>query len=82
MSSRKVLNLRQSILKYNTELLKLKTHLMESNEANVKYNKILIKKAVCKKELEESNTSIVHKILKKFSKNNRDEKLICDYFNN
>lgn len=80
MSSKKVFRLRQSILKYNTELLKLKTQLLASEDANVKYNKILIKKAICKKELEDSSTPIVQKLLKKFSNNNRDKKLICDYF--
>ncbi len=80
MSSKKVLKLRQSILKYNTELLKLKTQLLASDDANIKYNKILIKKAICKKELEDSNTPIVQKLLKKFSNNSKDRKLICDYF--
>ena len=80
MSSKKVLKLRQSILKYNTELLKLKTHLPSNDDANVKYNKILIKKAVCRQELEDTNVSLVHKILKTFSKTNKSEKLICDYF--
>lgn len=81
MSSKKVLKLRQSILKYNTELAQLKEQLDISEEANLKYNKIVIKKAICKKELDEARTSIIQRFFKKFSHNpNRDKKLICDYF--
>lgn len=79
MSSKKALKLRQSILKYNTEMSKLKEELEYSEEANLKYNKIVIKKAICKKELDETKCSLVQKFLKKFS-TNKDEKLICDYF--
>ena len=81
MSSKKVLKLRQSILKYNTELTKLKDHLETSEEANLKYNQIVIKKAICKKELDEARTSLVQKFFKKFTHNtDKDKKLICEYF--
>lgn len=78
--SKKVLKLRQSILKANTQLDHLKeSGLLEtSEETNVKYNKILIQKAICKKELDESRHSLLHKFFKKFS--HKGDKLICDYF--
>ncbi len=81
MSSKKVLKLRQSILKYNTELSNLKSDLETSEEANIKYNKLVIKKAICKKELDSARTSLIQKFFKKFAHNpNKDAKLICDYF--
>lgn len=84
MSSKKVLKLRQSILKYNTELLQLKDRLAESEEANLRYNQIVIKKAICKKELDAAKLSLVQRLLKKFSDKQRkscsEKKLICDYF--
>lgn len=81
MSSKKVLKLRQSILKYNTEMTNLKSQLETSEEANIKYNKLVIKKAICKKELDEARTSLIQKFFKKFSHNpNKDNRLICDYF--
>lgn len=84
MSSKKVQELRQSILKYNTELLRLKDQLETSEEANLRYNKIVLKKAICKKELDEARTSLIQKFFKKFAHNpngkNGGEKLICDYF--
>ena len=42
MSSQKSQKLRQSILKYNTEMSKLKDELSYSQEANEKYNKLNI----------------------------------------
>ena len=79
MSSKKVLKLRQAILKYNTELIKLKDHLETSEEANLKYNQIV--KAICKKELDEARMPLVQKFFKKFTHNtDKDKKLICDYF--
>ncbi len=81
--SKKVLKLRQTILKANTQLDQLKNSgsLDESNEANIKYNRILIQKAIAKKELDEARCSIIQKFFKKFSHSSgKREKLICDYF--
>ena len=78
MSSKRVLKLRQSILTLNTQLHKLKDSLEVCEECNVKYNKILIKKAILKKELENSKNTFLQKFFKKFS--HKGEKLICDYF--
>ncbi len=81
--SKKVLKLRQSILKANTQLNSIKNsgHLETSEEANAKYNKILVQKAICKKELEQERCSIIQKFFNKFTHNpNKEKKLICDYF--
>lgn len=79
-SHKKVLKLRQSILKANTQLDQIQeSGLLEtSEEANIRYNKILIEKAACKKELDESRHSVLHKFFKRFS--HKGDKLICDYF--
>ena len=80
MSSQKAQKLRQSILKYNTEMSKLKDELSYSQEANLKYNKLVIKKAMCKKELDAAKRSLLQKLMDKFHVNDSKEKLICDYF--
>ena len=82
MSSKKAQQLRQSILKYNTQMSKLKNELEYSEEANIKYNQILIKKAICKKQLDEAKCSPLENLQKFFKKfaSNKSEKLICDYF--
>lgn len=79
-SNKKVLKLRQEILKANTKLKQLQDsgQLEYSDEANRKYNKILIQKAIDKKNLDESKHSFLHNFFKKFS--HKSEKLICDYF--
>ncbi len=80
MSSQKAHKLRQSILKYNTEMSKLKEELTYSQDANVKYNKLVIKKAICRKELEFEKKNLLQKIMNKLHINHSKEKLICDYF--
>ena len=80
MSSKKAQKLRQSILKYNTEMSKLKDELSYSAAANVKYNKLAIKKAICKKVLDAQKTSLIQKIMVKLHLNSTKDKLICDYF--
>ena len=80
MSSQKSQKLRQSILKYNTEMSKLKDELSYSQEANEKYNKLMIKKAICKKELDATKNTLLQKIINKLNISRPKEKLICDYF--
>lgn len=79
MSSEKAQQLRKIILKNNTEISQLKKQLEYSETANIKYNKALINKAVCKKELEEMRQSFFSKFFKKFIPH-KNKKLICDYF--
>ncbi len=80
MSSQKAHKLRQTILKYNTEMSKLKDELIYSQEANIKYNKLVIKKAVCRQELAAEKRNLLQKIMNKLHLNSSKEKLICDYF--
>ena len=79
-SNKKVLKLRQEILKANTQLKQLQDsgQLEYSDDANKKYNKILIQKAIDKKKLNETKHSFLHNFFKKFS--HKGERLICDYF--
>lgn len=81
-NSKKVLKLRQTILKANTQLEQLKKSGMldSSVEANIRYNKILIDKAICKNELDKSGQSLISKLLGKVFQPAKTEKLICDYF--
>lgn len=78
MSKIKDSKLRQSILKFNTELAKLREELETSEFANEKFNKLLIQKAVCKKALNDAKESFLQRFFKKIT--NKNEKLICDYF--
>lgn len=81
-NSKKVLKLRQSILKANTQLEQLrKSGMLDSSvEANVRYNKILIDKAICKSELDKSAQPLISKIFGRLFQPTKSEKLICDYF--
>lgn len=81
-NSKKVLKLRQAILKANTQLEQLrKSGMLDSSvEANVRYNKILIDKAICKTELDKSAQTFVSKLFCKLFQPAKSEKLICDYF--
>lgn len=78
MSNKRVIEIRQSILKLNTELLTLHPKLEVSEAVNVKYNKLLIKKAALRQELEELNRPILKSIINIFK--NKKEKKISDYF--
>lgn len=78
MTNTKDSMLRQTILKLNTELSKLRKDLETSEFANEKFNKILIQRAICKKNLNDTKETILHKLFKKFI--HREERLICDYF--
>lgn len=78
MSNKKAQQIQQTILKYNTELSNLKRDLEKSESANQKYNQLLIKKAICKKELDNCRIGLFQKFLNKFT--HSKEKLICDYF--
>lgn len=78
MSNKRVIEIRQSILKLNTELMALQPKLEVSEAVNVKYNKLLIKKAALRQELEELNRPILKSIINIFK--NKKEKKISDYF--
>ena len=83
-NTKKVLKLRQEILKANTQLEQIKKSgiLEDSTEANTRYNQILIQKAIYKKELSTNHTPLVQSLFGKLfnSLNKKQERLICDYF--
>ena len=67
-----------SIREKELQLSKLSEHIDKSNVCADLYNKILIEKAILKKELEElQNKSVLNRIKHLIP---RKEKLICDYF--
>lgn len=67
-----------SIQEKELQLSKLSEHIDKSVVCADLYNKILIEKAILKKELDElQNKSIIHRIKHLLP---RREKLICDYF--
>ncbi len=78
MTNKRVSQIRQSILKYNTELLRLQPKLDSSEYVNVKYNKILLQKAILKKELDDIQKPLIKKIAHIFK--SEKEKKISDYF--
>ena len=67
-----------SIKEKELQLSKLKEHIDKSEICSDLYNKMLIEKAVLKKQLEDlQNKSLVNRIKHLLP---RKEKLICDYF--
>lgn len=68
-----------SIRKKEIQLAKLKEHIDKSEVCSDLYNKVLVEKAILKKQLDDlrSNT-LINRI--KHLMPRRGEKLICDYF--
>lgn len=67
-----------SIREKEIQLAKLKEHIDKSEVCSDLYNKVLLEKAILKKQLEDlQNNSIVNRIKHLLP---RQEKLICDYF--
>ncbi len=67
-----------SIREKELQLAKLKVHIDKSEVCSDLYNKMLLEKAILKKQLDDlQNNSLVNRI-KHFLP--RQEKLICDYF--
>ena len=67
-----------SIREKEVQLAKLKEHIDKSEVCSDLYNKVLLEKAILKKQLEDlQNNSIVNRIKHLLP---RQEKLICDYF--
>lgn len=68
-----------SIHEKELQLAKLKQHIDKSEVCSDLYNKVLLEKAILKKQLDDlRNNSIVTRI--KHLMPHRGEKLICDYF--
>lgn len=81
-NSKKVLKLRQDVLKANTQLEQIKNSgILESSiEANTRYNQILIQKAILKKEIDITQSSFMKKFFNRLFNHSKNERLICDYF--
>ena len=68
-----------SIKEKELQLAKLKEHIDKSEVCSDLYNKVLIEKAILKKQLDDlQNNSVIERI-KHFLPHKR-ERLICDYF--
>lgn len=67
-----------SIKEKELQLAKLKMHLDKSSICNELYNKIVLEKAILKKQLEESSSSGFCKKIRNIIP--RKKTLICDYF--
>ena len=69
-----------SIKNKELQLQKLKSHINKSQVCSDLYDKLLIEKAILKKQLEElEQNSLINKIKNLIPQ--KREKLICDYFN-
>ncbi len=69
-----------AIKKKELQLAKLKSHIDKSDVCADIYDKLLIEKAILKKQLDDlQNNTIANRIKHLFPKR---EKLICDYFKN
>ena len=68
-----------SIKEKELQLAKLKEHINKSEVCSDLYNKVLIEKAILKKQLDDLQKNSVIERIKHLLPHNR-EKLICDYF--
>lgn len=67
-----------SIQEKEVQLAKLREHIDKSEVCSDLYNRVLLEKAILKKQLEDlQNNSLVNRIKHLLP---RQEKLICDYF--
>ena len=71
-------NLTQLIKEKEIQLAKLKEHIDKSSICSDLYNKVVLEKAILKKELEDSKKNKVIENIKNFLP--RKKTLICDYF--
>lgn len=71
-------DLKKSIKEKEIQLAKLKEHVDKSNVCNDLYNKVVLEKAILKKELDDSNKNNFIENVKKFMPHRK--KLISDYF--
>ncbi len=83
LTDKKVLEVKKKLIsainKKETQLKKLKQHINKSEICSDIYDRVLIEKAVLKKQLDElQNSSIVDKIRHLLP--HKKERLICDYF--
>ena len=68
----------QSIKEKEIQLAKLKEHIEKSSVCSDLYNKVVLEKAILKKELENSQKNKIFENIKNLIP--RKKTLICDYF--
>lgn len=68
----------QSIIEKEIQLAKLKEHIEKSSVCSDLYNKVVLEKAILKKELENSQKNKIFENIKNLIP--RKKTLICDYF--
>lgn len=68
----------QSIREKEIQLAKLKEHIDKSSVCSDLYNKVILEKAILKKELENSQKNKIFENIKNLIP--RKKTLICDYF--
>ncbi len=68
----------QSIREKEIQLAKLKEHIEKSSVCSDLYNKVVLEKAILKKELENSKKNKIFENIKNLIP--RKKTLICDYF--
>lgn len=68
----------QSIREKEIQLAKLKEHIEKSSVCSDLYNKVVLEKAIIKKELENSQKNKIFENIKNLIP--RKKTLICDYF--
>lgn len=69
-----------SIKEKELQLAKLKEHIDKSDVCSDLYNKLLLEKAVLKKQLEDLKNNTILNRIKNHIIPRREKKLICDYF--
>ncbi len=78
MNKKEVDDLKKSIQEKEVQLAKLKVHVDKSSICSDLYNKVVLEKAILKKELQDvENNTLTSKIKKIIP---RKKTLICDYF--
>ncbi|MDD3436830.1 MAG: hypothetical protein PHC64_06745 [Candidatus Gastranaerophilales bacterium] len=78
MKKQKEKNLKDLIVKKENQLEKLKLHADKSTVCSDLYNKVVLEKAILKKELQDLNRNNFLMQIKKIIP--RKKTLICDYF--
>lgn len=68
----------RSIKEKEAQLMKLKAHVDKSSVCSELYNKVVLEKAILKKELEDSEKNKIIECIKGILP--RKKTLICDYF--
>ncbi|MDD3236580.1 MAG: hypothetical protein PHV37_00605 [Candidatus Gastranaerophilales bacterium] len=78
MKQNEIDNIRHGMLVCQMRLKNLQPHIEHSSNLSEIYNKVLIEKAILRKELTKEHKGFIQKFIDKFAK--KPTKRICDYF--